>query len=169
LTFQADISDLVTEDTDAFHFSLGGQKHSFVAANTAERDGWVLSLKTKSAEAKELAPTVKEHETYVSKLEALKPAAPVAAAVATPKKSVEVKKEEKAEAKEEKKEEKAEAKDVKKDTKRTRSASRKRTSIFGTGIFGNKKEEAAEPKADVATVPAPEAGKHFQNILRKTY
>jgi hypothetical protein len=123
-------------------------------------------LKTKIAEAKELAPTVKEHETYKKTLDSFKPKV---AAVAGPKKSTEIKKEEKTEAKEEKKEEKAEAKEEKKEEKaeakeekkeekkerKSRSASRKRTSIFGSIGFG-KKEEKADAKEDTP-VAAPAA------------
>lgn len=108
-------------------------------------------MKTKITEAKELVEPVKNSEEYKeahSKLS--KPA--VVTAVATPKKSTEVKKEEKAEAKEEKKEEKTEAKEEKKEVKdhKSRSASRKRASFFGN--FGGKKEEKTEAKEETPVV-----------------
>jgi len=82
------------------------------------------------------------------------------APIAAVKKSVEVKKEEKAEDKEEKKEEAAEAKEEKKDEKKTRkdrSQSRKRTSIFGAIPGFGKKEEKVEAAAPVEETPAVDA------------
>lgn len=128
-------------------------------------------LKGKITEAKELAPVVKEHDTYKSSLKKLK--APFTAAVATaPKKSTEVKKEEKTEAKEEKKEEKAEAKEEKKEEKKeikerkSRSASRKRASIFGSIPGFGKKEEKVEAKEETPVVAPtePAAGKYLRYL-----
>jgi cobalamin biosynthesis protein CobT len=140
----------------------------------------VSTLKTKITEAKESAESVTSSESYKKTHSTLSP--PVVA-VATPKKSSEIKKEEKAEAKEEKKEakeekkeEKAEAKEEKKEEKKeikeekkeekkeikeekkaekarkSRSASRKRNSIFGSIGFG-KKEEKPETKEETAVAP----------------
>jgi hypothetical protein len=126
----------------------------------------VSVLKGKIAEAKELAPIVKEHDTYKSSLKKLKTPFAASTVAATPKKSTEVKKEEKAEAKEEKKEEKPEAKEEKKEEKReikerkSRSASRKRTSIFGSIPGFGKKEEKVEAKEETPVVPVePTTGK----------
>ena len=141
-----------------------GHKHQFEAKSTSERDNWVAQLKAKSAEAKEAAPAIAEHETYKSTLEKLKPTV----VAVTPKKSTEVKKEvaeakeekkeEAAEAKEEKKEEKLEVKDEKKTARKSRSASRKRNSIFGNIGFGKKEEKVEAPKEDTTAVaPAVEA------------
>jgi len=158
----SEASDPVNDGTIAFYFTVGGHKHTFETTTLAERDNWVSVLKTKIAEAKELAPAVKEDETYKKTLESFKPV-PTAAAVVAPKKSTEVKKEEKvekAEAKEEKKEEKAEAKEEKKEEKKevkerkSRSASRKRTSIFGSIPGFGKKEEKAEAKEETPVAPA---------------
>jgi len=162
---------LTPEGTIAFFFHLGGHKHTFEATTLTERDNWVSVLKTKIAEAKELAPSVTEHETYKKSHSSLsKPV--VAGAAATPKKSTEVKKEEKAEAKEdakidkledkvEKKEEKAEKKEEKKEVKerKSRSASRKRASIFGSiPGFGKKEEKVEAPKEETpAVAPTTEA------------
>jgi hypothetical protein len=153
---QSEVSDITEEGTIDFFFSAAGHKHTFQATTLTERDNWVSVLKTKITEAKELVEPVKNSEEYKeahSKLS--KPA--VVTAVATPKKSTEVKKEEKAEAKEEKKEEKTEAKEEKKDVKdrKSRSASRKRTSIFGNINFGGKKEEKTEAKEETPVVAAP--------------
>ncbi|KAG9249261.1 Pleckstrin homology domain-containing protein [Calycina marina] len=169
----ADVSEVTADGADKFHFLENGHiKHAFEAKSAADRDNWVAQITAKSAEAKDAAPAIKEHETYKSTLGKLK--APVVAASA-PKKSTEVKeiKEEKAEAKEEKKEEKAEAKEDKKVDKlvaktdkkedkeekkerKDRSASRKRNSIFGA--FGKKEEKAvvaSEAPKEEAVVAAP--------------
>jgi hypothetical protein len=155
--FQSDVSDIANEGPVAFHFTLGGHKHTFEANTLSERDNWVSVLKTKVAEAKELAPTVKEHETYKQSHSTLSKPFVAAAAVATPKKSTEAKKEEKTEVK---KEEKAEAKEEeKKEVKerKSRSASRKRTSIFGSIPGFGKKEEKVESKEETPVVaPAAE-------------
>lgn len=125
------------------------------------------ALNTKAAEAKELAPTVTEHEAYKSKLEALKPTVAAVAPVVTPKEekaeAKEEKKDDKVEKKAEKEEEKAEKKETKKRT--SRSASRKRTSIFGA--FG-KKDEAKKEEVTEAAPVAPEAGKHYPFSLPVT-
>jgi len=159
----SEASDITHEGPIAFHFNIGTHKHTFEASTLAERDGWVSALKTKIAEAKEIAPSVKEHETYKENHEKLSKPAVTAAPIATAKKSVEVKKEEKAEAKEEKKEEKAEAKEEKKEEKKevkerkSRSASRKRASIFGSIPGFGKKEEKTEAKEETpAVAPASE-------------
>jgi len=158
----SDVSDISNEGPVAFQFNLGGHKHVFEASTLSERDNWVSVLKSKVVEAKELAPTVKEHETYKKTHSTLSKPFVAAAAVATPKKSTEVKKEEKAEAKEEKKEEKAEAKEEKKEEKKevkerkSRSASRKRASIFGSIPGFGKKEEKVEPKEETPVAPATE-------------
>ncbi|TVY18422.1 hypothetical protein LARI1_G004660 [Lachnellula arida] len=163
----SDVTDLTEEGTTDFHFTSGGHKHTFQAALLAERDNWVSVLKTKIEEAKALVESVKESEEYKTSHSALtKPA--VAAAATTPKKEAkEEKKEEKAEAKEEKKEEKAEAKEEKKEekkevkeekkeekTRKSRSASRKRASIFGGINFGGKKENKVEETTEETPVVA---------------
>ena len=93
---------------------------------------------------------------------------PALAAAALPKKSTEIKKEDKAEAKEEKKEAKEEKKEDKKEIKeekkeekeekkarKSRSASRKRNSIFGSIGFG-KKEDKVEPKEETPVAATEE-------------
>jgi len=154
----SEASDLTEDGTVEFFFHVHGQKHTFQSSSLADRDNWVAVLKTKAAEAKEIAESVTGSETYKEHHSNLsKPIVVAAAAITAPKKSTEVKKEEKAEAKEEK----AEAKEEKKEekiTRKSRSASRKRTSIF-SGILG-KKEEATPTAAPAETTttaaePAP--------------
>ncbi|KAJ2978032.1 hypothetical protein NQ176_g4043 [Zarea fungicola] len=49
-------------DGNKFHFTTKGNKHTFKAANVAERDNWVAQIKAKIAEAKEIASSVTESE-----------------------------------------------------------------------------------------------------------
>lgn len=143
----ADTTEPETDGSNKFHFTHKGAKHSFKAVSTTERDSWVAQLKTKIAEAKEIAASVTESEAYKNALESLKPAAKEETV------SDETKAEETAAAE-------GEAAAVTEDkpaeeTKR-RSASRKRGSIFG---FGKKESTRAEdvPAAEVeAIVPAAE-------------
>ncbi|GIK03123.1 hypothetical protein Aspvir_007192 [Aspergillus viridinutans] len=165
----AEISDLAKEGTNEFLFKVNGQKHTFQAANAAERDSWFVALEAKAAEAKAEKETIVASEGYKAELEKL--TKPVVAEPA--KKPVEPKEEAK-------KEEAApveETKDTKetsdaKDKAKSRSQSRKRASIFGS--FLGKKEEteekkeektedakpaeaAAEPVAEASAAEAPEA------------
>lgn len=139
--------------------TANGSKHSFKAANAAERDNWVAQIKAKIAEAKELAASVTESDVYKNTLESFKPA---------PKeeKATEAAKEE---ATEEAKPEDAaavaapaeETQAAKEEPKR-RSASRKRASIFGFGKKDvlpkdeAKAEEAAPAVAAEETAAATE-------------
>ncbi|KAH7114015.1 Pleckstrin homology domain-containing protein, partial [Dactylonectria macrodidyma] len=68
----ADATEPETDGSHKFHFTSKGNKHSFKAANTAERDNWVAQLKLKIAEAKELAAIVTESETYKKTIESFK-------------------------------------------------------------------------------------------------
>jgi hypothetical protein len=106
-------------------------------------------------------------EAYKNTHGSLSKSVVAAAATGIPKKSAEVKKEDKAEAKEEKKEEKKEikeedkvdAKEEQKDEKKARkerSVSRKRNSIFGAIAGFGKKDEKTEPKEETPAVIAPE-------------
>ncbi|OIW24051.1 hypothetical protein CONLIGDRAFT_122884 [Coniochaeta ligniaria NRRL 30616] len=169
----AEATEPAAEGTNKFHLTSKGHKHTFKASSAAERDNWVSQLKLKIAEAKDLAKTIPESETYKKTLESFKPkkeekaavvAAPVAAepaaettateetpAVAEPVVPV---------VEEPKKEE------VKKEEPKRRSASRKRASIFGGSLFGKKEEAkkeeekpveaAAETKAAETEAPAAE-------------
>jgi hypothetical protein len=100
----SEVSDITEEGTVDFFFKIGEHKHTFQTGNLSERDNWVSVLKTKVAEAKDLKESVTGSEAYKNSHSAL--SKPVVAAATIPKKSTELKKEEKADAKEEKKEEK---------------------------------------------------------------
>jgi hypothetical protein len=154
---QSEVSDLTPDGNVDFSFGLGGHKHTFQATTLSERDSWLVALKTKIEEAKELAKTVPETEEYKKSHSEL--TKPVVAAAAVPKKSVDVKeekKEEKAEAKEENKEEKKEVKEEKKEARKSRSASRKRNSIFGSFGLGKKEEKPEVAKEDTPVAPTTE-------------
>lgn len=182
----SEASDVSEDGTADFFFTIHGHKHTFQAANPAERDNWVATMKVKVAEAKEIAESVKESETYKTSHAAL--AKPFSGAATPKKEAKEEKKEEKAEIKAEKKEEKAEAKEAKEEQKeeqaeakaeakeekkeekaelkvekkdrKSRSASRKgdkRTSIFGAiPGFGKKEEKTEAPKDEVVASPSTE-------------
>ncbi|PYH84472.1 hypothetical protein BO82DRAFT_381604 [Aspergillus uvarum CBS 121591] len=144
----SEVSDIAKEGASEFHFKVNGHKHTFQAASSAERDGWVLALETKAAEAKAEKETIVASEGYKAELEKLnKPA------VAEPVKKAAEPKEEAAPA-EEPNHEKATAK--------SRSQSRKRASIFGT-LLGKKeeteekKEEQKEEKSEEAKAAEPAA------------
>lgn len=161
---QADITDIKEDGTVDFIFHSHGHKHVFQATNTAERDAWVAALKTQSAEAKESSAAVTESEKYKETITSLKPIpAPVAAKAVEPKKEEEKKEETPAVAAttteatpapaavEEKKEE---SKEEKKARTKSRSASRKRASIFGSFGLGKKSEEVV-PKVEKKEEAAP--------------
>ncbi|KAI0454874.1 Pleckstrin homology domain-containing protein [Xylaria acuta] len=149
----SEASEPAVDGSNKFHFTAKGHKHAFKAPTAADRDNWVEQIKLKIAEAKELATTVTESETYKQTLESLKPAPaakkeekPVAAAAETPKEETAAEAaEEPKEAKEEEKKE--EAKEEKKEEPKRRSASRKRASIFGT-LLGKKEEAKKETPAE---------------------
>lgn len=151
----SEASEVSPDGTLDFLFSIGSHKHTFQAGNLADRDNWVSVLTSKIAEAKEIAESVKASEAYTTAHSSL--SKPVAATpIAAAKKSVEVKKEEKAEDKEEAAEAKEEKKEEKK-SRKDRSQSRKRTSIFGAiPGFGKKEEKVETPKEDTVA-PAVEA------------
>jgi cell division septation protein DedD len=154
----ADASEPVV-DGNKFHFTAKGHKHTFKAATTTERDAWVEQLKAKIVEAKELAATVTESETYKKTLEALKPASkkektpePVAAEpVADATEAAAEPAATEAPATEAPKDEEAKADEPAVEEPKRRSASRKRASIFGS-FLGKKDEKKAE-----ATAAATEA------------
>ncbi|KMK62514.1 conserved lysine-rich protein [Aspergillus fumigatus Z5] len=139
----ADISDLAKEGANEFIFKVNGQKHTFQAANAAERDSWFVALEAKAAEAKAEKETIVASEGYKAELEKLtKPA--VAEPVKKPVEAKEEAKKEEAAPVEETKDSK-ETTEVK-DKAKSRSQSRKRASIFGS--FLGKKEETEEKKEE---------------------
>ena len=54
-----------------FIFKVNGQKHTFQAANAAERDSWFVALEAKAAEAKAEKETIVASEGYKAELEKL--------------------------------------------------------------------------------------------------
>ncbi|KAF4958610.1 hypothetical protein FGADI_2307 [Fusarium gaditjirri] len=163
----ADATEPEIDGSHKFHLTSKGNKHTFKASSAAERDNWVAQLKLKIAEAKELATSITESETYKATLDSFKPApvkkeekaaesakeeTPAEAAVGVPATeeaapvTEETSKEE--EAKDEGK------KDIKSEEPKRRSASRKRTSFFG---FGKKEESKKEEvKKEAETKPTDE-------------
>ncbi|CAH0056609.1 unnamed protein product [Clonostachys solani] len=153
----SDASEPETDGTHKFTLTSKGNKHSFKATSAAERDNWVAQLKLKIAEAKELATTVTESETYKKTLESFKPAPvkkeekPVEAAkTEEAPKTEEAKTEEtpaaaaeEAKPEEVKPEEKAEKK-----AESPKPANKKRSSFFGFAGFNSKKEESKEEKKE---------------------
>lgn len=52
-TWQGDASDFGKDPgSNEFHFKLHGQKHTFQAATSTERDSWLSAVESKAAEAK---------------------------------------------------------------------------------------------------------------------
>ncbi|KAH7180861.1 Pleckstrin homology domain-containing protein [Fusarium sp. MPI-SDFR-AT-0072] len=163
----ADATEPEIDGSHKFHLTSKGNKHTFKASSAAERDNWVAQLKLKIAEAKELATTVIESETYKATLESFKPtpvkkeekAAEAAkeetlaeAAVAVPATEEAAPITEETPKEEETKDERK--KDVKSEEPKRRSASRKRTSFFG---FGKKEESKKEEvKKEAEAKPADE-------------
>ncbi|KAH7197183.1 Pleckstrin homology domain-containing protein [Fusarium flagelliforme] len=160
----ADATEPEIDGSNKFHLTAKGNKHTFKASNTAERDNWVAQLKLKIAEAKELASTVTESETYKATLESFNPAKKEEKAAETPKEetAVAVPATEEAAPVAEEAAKEEEIKDVKPEEPKRRSASRKRTSFFG---FGKKEEakkeevkkEAETKNADEVAVETPAA------------
>jgi len=153
----SDISDISKEGSNEFVFKVNGHRYAFQASNTTERESWIAALEAKSTEAKAERETITSSEGYKAELEKLAKPPVVAAAESSPKKSVEKSKETV------KKDESGLAADDK-----SRSQSRKRTSIFGTflgkkDVEEKKEEPSAEPvpetpaEAPTATGPSAEA------------
>ncbi|KAB5578564.1 Pleckstrin homology domain-containing protein [Coniochaeta sp. 2T2.1] len=158
----AEATEPASEGTNKFHITSKGHKHTFKAGSTAERDNWVSQLKLKIAEAKDLAKTIPETETYKKTLESFKPkkeekpvaAAPVAVApVATEPATETAATEETPKVEEPVVPAVAAAEEAKKEEPKRRSASRKRGSIFGGSLFG-KKEEKKEDEKPAEAAPA---------------
>lgn len=125
----AEMSDLAKEGSNEFTFKIHGQKHTFQAGNTGDRDGWFIALEAKAAEATAEKEAITTSEAYKAELERLTKPAGVEPATKKP----EVKKDEAAPA------------EAGRDAK-SRSRSRKRASLFSS--LRVKKEEAEEKKED---------------------
>lgn len=160
----AEASEPTNDGPQKFNLATKAHRHTFKAANTAERDNWVAQLKLKIAEAKELAPTVKESENYKKTVESFKPKSVTAAHKEEQKvdapTATEVIKPEESAAVVAPTEETSKTDELapKKEDKERRSASRKRGSIFGSLLnkpkeekakHDEKKEEKKEEKSEV--------------------
>ncbi|EFY87720.1 immunogenic protein [Metarhizium acridum CQMa 102] len=149
----ADTTEPETDGSNKFHLTHKGNKHSFKAVTTAERDNWVAQLKAKIAEAKELAASVTASEAYKNSLESfqLKAAAPKEEKPEEGAKTEEAAKPEEASPAEGEAAAATEAKPA--EEPKRRSASRKRASIFGFGKKELTKEKKEESKAEEAVAP----------------
>lgn len=147
---QAHASEPEVDGSNKFHFTAKGNKHSFKAASTPERDSWVAQLKLKISEAKELAATVTESEAYKNTLETLRPTA----VQSKDDKPVEdsAKAEEPGTAEDATKEGETVKDESKEEETKRRSVSRKRTSFFN---FGTKEEKEERKSEDVAITEPP--------------
>ncbi|KAH6960822.1 hypothetical protein HG530_004524 [Fusarium avenaceum] len=154
----ADATEPEIDGSHKFHLTSKGNKHTFKASSTAERDNWVSQLKLKIAEAKELATTIIETETYKTTLESFNPA-PVkkeekvteASKEETPAAAVVAPTTEEAAPVVEEAPKEEEVKDVKAEEPKRRSASRKRTSFFGFGKKDEAKKDEVKKEAETRT------------------
>ncbi|KAI9722318.1 MAG: hypothetical protein M1812_001790 [Candelaria pacifica] len=165
----ADISEVTKEGINDFHFKLHGQKHTFQAGSLSERDSWLVAVQKRAAESKTTTESITGSAGYKENFgklggpsAALAPIAPTTApttdstsptktadnsAVIMPKKDTTVPKTTASPVEER----------TTKRKQKSRSASRKRGSIFGS-LLGKKeehdetnelkKEEKAEDKAE---------------------
>ncbi|CAJ0545652.1 Ff.00g091250.m01.CDS01 [Fusarium sp. VM40] len=154
----ADATEPEIDGSHKFHLTSKGNKHTFKASSTAERDNWVSQLKLKIAEAKELATTIVETETYKTTLESFNPA-PIkkeekvaeATKEETPAAAVVAPTIEEAAPVVEEAPKEEEVKDVKAEEPKRRSASRKRTSFFGFGKKDEAKKDEVKKEAETRT------------------
>ncbi|PQE03342.1 immunogenic protein [Rutstroemia sp. NJR-2017a BBW] len=150
----SEVSDVTEDGTVDFFFTISGHKHTFQAANLVDRDSWVATLKTKVAEAKEIAESVTSSETYKTSHAALLKPAVVAEPVTTETAPVEEVPVTEAPATEEVPVVAPAAEEaVSPTTPAEKPLPTKRSSIFGTlqSRFSHKKPE---PEAAAPAVPA---------------
>lgn len=65
------MSDVTKGDLNEFTFKLHGHKHGFQAPTKAERDGWLVAIETRLADAKASRDTITGSEGFKSRLEQL--------------------------------------------------------------------------------------------------
>lgn len=63
------MTDVVKGNFNDFGFSLNGHKHNFQATNKSEKDGWLVTIETKAAEAKTAREGIVGSSGYKSRLE----------------------------------------------------------------------------------------------------
>lgn len=68
---QSDVSDVTKGDLNEFSFKLHGHKHGFQAPTKAERDGWLVAIETRLADAKASREGIVGSEGYKSHKEQL--------------------------------------------------------------------------------------------------
>ena len=68
-TLQADVSDVAKGNFLEFSISIHGHKHQFQAMNKAEKDGWLVAIETKRAEAQAGRGEIVGSDGYKSALE----------------------------------------------------------------------------------------------------
>ena len=68
---QADATDITKESSNEFLFKANGAKHTFQAANAAERDSWVAAVEAKAAAAKSEKEAITGSEGYKAEHEKL--------------------------------------------------------------------------------------------------
>ncbi|TWU75297.1 hypothetical protein ED733_006483 [Metarhizium rileyi] len=155
----ADTTEPETDGSNKFHFTHKGNKHSFKAITTVERDDWVAQLKAKIVAAKELAESVTESEAYKNTLESLKPKPSVSK---EEKPAEETKPEENLKSEETPAEGEtvvpAATEDKPVEEQKRRSASRKRASIFGFGRKESNKKDEQKTEDVIAPEVAESAG-----------
>ncbi|KAH7414130.1 Pleckstrin homology domain-containing protein [Phaeosphaeria sp. MPI-PUGE-AT-0046c] len=75
-------TDLHKDGTQAFAFKISGHKHTFEAQNAAERDGWYVAVEKAIAEAKEAKDGIESSEAYKEEKEKIGKPTTLAAAAA---------------------------------------------------------------------------------------
>jgi hypothetical protein len=68
---QSDVSDVTKGDLNEFTFKLHGHKHAFQASTKAERDGWVVAIESRLADAKASRDGLVGSEGYKNHLKQL--------------------------------------------------------------------------------------------------
>ena len=68
---KSDVSDVTKGDLNEFTFKLHGQKHGFQAPTKAERDGWIVAIESRLADAKASREGIIGGEGYKSRIEHL--------------------------------------------------------------------------------------------------
>ncbi|KAF1915210.1 Pleckstrin homology domain-containing protein [Ampelomyces quisqualis] len=150
-------TDLHKDGTQVLTFKISGSKHTFEAETAAERDGWYVAIEKAISEAQEAKEGIESSEAYKEQKEKIgKPTTLTVGNATAPKKSSEaaettaVTSGEEVVAAPPRAGSSSSSSDGEKKAKKSksRSASRKRASIFG-GLLG--KKEKAEEKAEQKT------------------
>ncbi|KAL9604534.1 MAG: hypothetical protein Q9219_000499 [cf. Caloplaca sp. 3 TL-2023] len=181
----ADIKDVAKAGLHDFTFKYHNHKHAFQAASATERDGWIVALETRHAEAKTNREGVVAGEGYKSALEKFSKPGAVGTTTSTSRSLSRHKKTTETKATDSTPPaaagvggDSASSSDEAKTNKaKSRSQSRKRNSMFGT-LLGKKeqhdekkevkKEEKAEEKAIKTEIKKEEkAEKHAEKEERK--